>query len=62
MKISEAKTTMITYMEAKYYRDDTIKTYVSSVVGFFGYLVFRPEIARLSHAARVEKYLTWRVR
>src|SRR5574342_1422751 len=61
MKISEAKTTLITYMEAKYYRDDTIKTYVSAVVGFFGYLATRPDIAGLPHVARVEKYLTWRV-
>lgn len=62
MKPSEAKALLISSMESKYYREGTIDAYASSVMSFLDYLRTRPEVARLPHSERVEKYLTWRVR
>lgn len=61
MKLAEARTALISHMQAKYYSDKTIDAYASSVSSFFRYLQSRPDVASLHHAKRVETYLTWRV-
>jgi len=62
MKLSEARDQFTKWMESKFYRDGTIEAYVPCVVSFFKYLKNHPDIALLSHAKRVEEYLSWRVR
>lgn len=62
MRLSEARDQFTKWMEAKFYREGTIESYVPCVVSFFQYLKNNPDIARLGMEKRVEEYLSWRVR
>ena len=59
--ITEAKAQFRQWLEAKFYRDGTVDAYVNSIPGFFDFLKNHPDVVPLSHAKRVELYLSWRV-
>jgi integrase len=60
MKVSDAQVQFTKWLEARFYSDGTVESYVGAIPGFFDYLQNHKDIVGLPHSKRVEAYLSWR--
>ncbi len=62
MNSSEGKEKFKAWLDAKFYSDRTVNSYVHCVDRFLRYLGKHREVVSMPHSKRVEEYLSWRVR